>query len=214
MRHPPRLHQFDSDPGWVGTNLGEFYADADYTRRRAVIQRARHRGSMPTDVARELQLAVTHGLLRLVQGEITRAEAIPSGLRLEIHVDTIPGLAPLSVDFGRAQHAAPLQHRVEVTNSHSYPAPETWHLKPETLTADTLILATGLDPRRPGGDWLEAAIHAYGLPLAPDGYPIVDGRLCWAEGLYVSGPLAELEIGPVARNIIGARLAAERIGTL
>ena len=30
-------------------------------------------------------------------------------------------------------------------------------------------------------------------------------------GLFVSGPLADLELGPAARNIAGARAAAERI---
>ncbi len=180
MRHPLRLHQFDADPGWVGMTLGEFYTDADYTRRRAVIQRARHRGSMPPDVARELQTAVNHGLLRLIEGETTRVDSVAQGITL--HVQTV-GLT-------------------------SNPQPVT-----DNLFTDRLILATGLDPRRPGGVWLDAAIDQFGLPLAPDGYPIVDQRLAWAEGLHVSGPLAELEIGPVARNIIGARLAAERIGT-
>lgn len=81
----------------------------------------------------------------------------------------------------------------------------------DTLTADQVILATGTDTARPGGAWLEAAIEENALPLAPDGYPMVDRSLCWADGLSVMGPLAELEIGPVSRNIIGARLAAERI---
>ena len=80
-----------------------------------------------------------------------------------------------------------------------------------TLQADHIVLCTGFDRARPGGAWLAAVIQAEGLPLAPDGYPLVDERLCWADGLYASGPLAELEIGPVSRNIIGARLAAERI---
>lgn len=78
--------------------------------------------------------------------------------------------------------------------------------------ADHIILCTGFTRSRPGGDWLQAAIHAHGLPLAPDGYPLVDAGLRWVAGVYVTGPLAELEIGPVARNFIGARLASERIG--
>ena len=84
-------------------------------------------------------------------------------------------------------------------------------LNGESLKADLVILATGFDPVRPGGDWIDEAIAEYGLPLAACGYPIVDEALCWLPGLYVSGPLAELEIGPTSRNIIGARLAAERL---
>ena len=81
----------------------------------------------------------------------------------------------------------------------------------ETLTADRLILATGFDPIRPGGAWLDQTIANEPLPVAACSYPIVDETLCWSPGLYVMGPLAELEIGPVSRNVIGARLAVERI---
>jgi hypothetical protein len=80
------------------------------------------------------------------------------------------------------------------------------------VMTECLILATGFDPARPGGDWLDRTIENEDLPRAACGYPIVDETLCWTPGLYVSGPLAELEVGPVSRNIIGARLAAERIG--
>lgn len=81
----------------------------------------------------------------------------------------------------------------------------------QSLKTDLVILATGFDPARPGGDWLDNAVAQYELPQAACGYPIVDESLCWSPGLYVSGPLAELEIGPVSRNIIGARLAGERL---
>lgn len=82
----------------------------------------------------------------------------------------------------------------------------------ERLTADQTILATGFDPARPGGAWLADSIAANELPCAPCGYPIVDRLLCWRPGLYVNGPLAELEIGPIAPNISGARQAAYRFG--
>jgi hypothetical protein len=81
------------------------------------------------------------------------------------------------------------------------------------IACDRLILATGFDTARPGGEWLNRAIDTYELPLAECGYPIVDQSLRWQDGLFVSGPLAELEVGPVSRNIIGARLAADRIAT-
>ncbi len=80
-----------------------------------------------------------------------------------------------------------------------------------TLSADQVILATGFDAARPGGAWLDAAIADYGLPVAACGYPVVGRDLCWHEGLYVVGRLSELEIGPVAGNIIGARLSGMRL---
>lgn len=80
-----------------------------------------------------------------------------------------------------------------------------------TLRADRVLLATGFEQGRPGGAWLDRAIAEHGLPLAPCGYPLIAPSLAWAPGLYVTGALAELELGPVARNIAGARHAGERL---
>jgi hypothetical protein len=80
-----------------------------------------------------------------------------------------------------------------------------------TLRAEQVLLATGFDGRRPGGAWLDHAIEACELPVAPCGYPVVTPGLQWAPGLYLTGALAELELGPVARNIAGARHAGERL---
>ncbi len=81
----------------------------------------------------------------------------------------------------------------------------------EAVRASRVLLATGFDGARPGGAWLDEVIGWFDLPLAPCGYPVVDGALHWGQGIYVSGPLAELEVGPPAGNIVGARMAAERI---
>jgi len=43
------------------------------------------------------------------------------------------------------------------------------------------------------------------------GYPVVDDQLHWGGSIFVSGPLAELRIGPCARNIVGARNAGRLI---
>jgi len=39
------------------------------------------------------------------------------------------------------------------------------------------------------------------------GYPLVGDDLQWGANLFVTGPLAELRVGPCARNIVGARNA-------
>jgi hypothetical protein len=78
------------------------------------------------------------------------------------------------------------------------------------LDVDSVVLATGVCGERPGGGWLDRAVDELGLPVAACGYPLVDASLAWAPGLHVSGGLAELEIGPVARNIAGAQRAADR----
>ena len=79
------------------------------------------------------------------------------------------------------------------------------------VSADVVLLATGFSDERPGGALLDSVIDRHGLQCAACGYPVVDRNLRWDRGLYVTGPLAELELGPTARNIHGARLAGERL---
>lgn len=81
----------------------------------------------------------------------------------------------------------------------------------KSLSATHMVLCTGFENHRPGGALVDALIYRYGLPVAPCGFPALPPSLEWAPGLFVSGALSELEIGPVARNLIGARMAAGRI---
>lgn len=79
------------------------------------------------------------------------------------------------------------------------------------LLVDRIWLATGstLDVNR----WsLLSNIRAdYPLPDV-NGLPVLDDRLRWAGcNLFVMGGAAALQLGPVARNLFGARLASERI---
>lgn len=122
--------------------------------------------------------------------------------------------------------AASLRHAVEqgaielirdeaITDAHkNEPGIALYLSSGAKVDTSMVILATGYAQHRPGGDWLQAVIADYDLPVAACGYPIVNRGLCWTEGLYVTGPLAELEIGPPSRNIIGARMAGERLGSV
>jgi hypothetical protein len=80
-----------------------------------------------------------------------------------------------------------------------------------TLEVDRVLLATGFPTDRPGGAWVDAMVETLGLRTASCGYPIVDAGLRWHPGLFVSGSLAELALGPVARNLSGARRAGDRL---
>jgi len=79
------------------------------------------------------------------------------------------------------------------------------------LAADRVLLATGFASDRPGGSMVETLVASASLPCARCGYPIVDSALRWHPRVHVSGPLAELELGPVSRNIAGARMAGDRL---
>ena len=81
----------------------------------------------------------------------------------------------------------------------------------DALEVDRVLLATGFAGHRPGGVLVDQLVETESLPCANCGYPIVDKTLRWHPRVYVSGPLAELELGPSARNIAGARRAADRL---
>ena len=94
------------------------------------------------------------------------------------------------------------------------PGCETVHLQLSCGAApevERVLLATGFAPRRPGGAMLDALVDSASLPCADCGYPIVDAALRWHPRVYVTGPLAELELGPASRNIAGARRAGDRL---
>ncbi|KAL3926316.1 MAG: hypothetical protein SGBAC_013524, partial [Bacillariaceae sp.] len=84
----------------------------------------------------------------------------------------------------------------------------------KNIIVDQVLLATGFGTKPPGSDtFLSKLADSENLPLSPHcGYPIVDSKLRWFHPrLYVAGALAELELGPSARNLAGARMVAERI---
>ncbi|CAM3938859.1 FAD/NAD(P)-binding protein [Alkalicoccus chagannorensis] len=75
----------------------------------------------------------------------------------------------------------------------------------------SVIACTGFQQRLPASGLLQPLIETYSLPCAACGWPVLSASLMWQEGLFASGALAELEIGPSARNIAGAQRAARRI---
>ena len=84
----------------------------------------------------------------------------------------------------------------------------------ETIVVDQVLLATGYGTKPPGADTIISQLaDSKNLPLSPHcWYPVVDSTLRWSHPrLFGTGALAELELGPSARNLAGARMAAERI---
>ena len=117
--------------------------------------------------------------------------------------------AALRVAF--ADETIELVEEAEVASACIAEAGVALELNGETILADRVLLATGFPNVRPGGAWLDEAVEAHELPCADCGFPIVDRALRWHSRLFVTGPLAELEIGPVSRNLSGAKRASDRI---
>lgn len=81
----------------------------------------------------------------------------------------------------------------------------------ESLECDRVVWATGFEKVRPGGSLVSQLIKDLALPVSPCGFPVTTPELEWAPRLYVTGGLAELTLGPLARNIMGARAAGKII---
>ncbi|TVP44696.1 MAG: hypothetical protein EA350_11030 [Gemmatimonadales bacterium] len=74
-----------------------------------------------------------------------------------------------------------------------------------------ILLATGLAGAGEGSSWIRPVADRLGLPLAEDGVPQLDRGLWWGDRIFLSGTLADLQLGPVAGNIAGARMAARSL---
>ncbi|MFD1564543.1 FAD/NAD(P)-binding protein [Haloarchaeobius amylolyticus] len=82
-----------------------------------------------------------------------------------------------------------------------------------------VLLATGLEPA-PDHPLVSQVAETLGLERGANGFPVLNDRtLAWrrTDGadsrVSVSGMLAETTVGPLARNVIGARRVAERLLT-
>jgi lysine/ornithine N-monooxygenase len=81
----------------------------------------------------------------------------------------------------------------------------------QKIETSRVILATGFEGNMKHLSWLQNVIKREKLLCADCGFPIVSKNLEWKKNLYVVGALSELEVGPTARNISGARTAASKI---
>lgn len=169
-RDHARIHQFDSEPCFIGPECYQtFLQTEELSARRSLIRDARHPGSIPEDLFRELQEQRSAGRVELILDEITQAGQEPRGVVL------------------RGRNAL--------------------------YRSDAVALGTGFRSDIPSAGLLDQIEDASDGPLSREstGMPVPDETLQWTRRLYLTGSLAELELGPTAPNIIGAHNAAKRI---
>ncbi|ROO33039.1 FAD-dependent oxidoreductase [Salinisphaera orenii] len=82
------------------------------------------------------------------------------------------------------------------------------------IDADRVILATGFEPRPRANSLPGATIARLGLSSDATGHLHLDDTLEAAPGLHVVGRPASLQLGPMAGNIRGARLAGPRLAAI
>lgn len=163
------VETFDSSPCWLGPKCQVGFRRLESPRlRRQAIEKARNRGTMPRDVARELRNQMKWGQVNHIQGWVSGATTSEEGVVVQLE-------------------------------------------RGETRQVDALVLATGHGRVAVQESWMGSTINRLGLACSECGAPMVDEYLRWAPNLFVSGALAELELGPAARNIAGSRMAGRKI---
>ncbi|AJD89928.1 hypothetical protein JMA_06110 [Jeotgalibacillus malaysiensis] len=167
-RHAYRVHDFDSDPGWLGPKYMDGFSKMTPKAKRRTIQQARHKGSIPAELNQKLHHLRKKGSYHLLIDEV-------------VDVEYENDQFTLSTRSG------------------------------EELNVQTVYFATGFAPDVMSADFLTDLIKKENLQCAHCGFPLINHQLEWCDHLFVSGPLAELELGPSSRNVIGAMKAADRI---
>lgn len=83
----------------------------------------------------------------------------------------------------------------------------------KVIKYDHILLATGFEETIMQQPIIQQLIHQHHAPLHSCGLPNTSSELEWLPHLYVAGGLADIELGPFARNIMGGREAATRIAS-
>ncbi|ARJ14443.1 MULTISPECIES: NAD(P)-binding domain-containing protein [Staphylococcus] len=98
-------------------------------------------------------------------------------------------------------HQSPIKH---ISDHHCY-------TEQEQHPYNHILLATGFKPTLLQQPMVKNLIQQEQAPITMSGFPQITSELEWLPQLFVAGGLADLELGPFARNIMGGRDAAERI---
>ncbi|CAN5291257.1 FAD/NAD(P)-binding protein [soil metagenome] len=136
---------------------------------------------------------------RRVINQVRNSGSITQDLHRGFNLEIKRGRCRFLVD--RIKHAAAQTHDLILMETATA----------EKIAANSIILATGYEKKRPGGELIDQLISHYNLKCAACGFPITSTELQWSERLFVTGALGELEIGPAARNLVGARMTENKI---
>lgn len=83
-----------------------------------------------------------------------------------------------------------------------------------TLGAERVILATGFEPVPSHNSLLGRCIEPLGLTTDGNGHVVINDALEAASGLHLAGRPASLQLGPMAGNLKGARLAGTALAAV
>ena len=177
---------FDADPGWLGPKyLKGFHAETDWSVRYQQIQQARNGGSMPPDMMLQLRKATHEGKMRI--NECCQV----SDLKWQDNLWQV-----LCHDGSKHQHGDCTWLGNPAVPHHQF---------------NRIWLATGTRFNAAGHPLLQDVLETYPTEIVK-GLPVLDEHLRLPKSnFFIMGGLAALQIGPVARNIGGGKMACQRI---
>nr|WP_249023481.1 hypothetical protein [Planococcus salinarum] len=89
-RHPFRIHDFDSDPGWLGPKKQiSFRKASSYQKRRMLISQARHKGSIPRDLHIKLLHQQRKNKLQIEEAQVHHAAFETDAVQLYDETDRL-----------------------------------------------------------------------------------------------------------------------------
>lgn len=117
-------------------------------------------------------------------------------------ISSVKEKGSITAEFKKSLYQSVASGALSITHTNSF--------RKLCANAKTVILATGFQSN-PLGTECASTFLKEKVPLSKCGYPILDKKLQWLPSLYCIGGLAELELGPMSRNIAGAKRGSERI---
>ena len=81
-RHPLRVNNLDFDPCWIGPKCLGAYVETPYTHRREIVDRARHRGTVPEETAARFNRLAAAGRVQYRVAEVRKASWSSGRIRL------------------------------------------------------------------------------------------------------------------------------------
>ncbi|KAJ3134269.1 hypothetical protein HDU90_005135 [Geranomyces variabilis] len=186
------IQPFDIDVEWVGPRrakrMAAFWSDRDPSSRANRVRSARFPPGAPGECG--TGASITSEGLALLQ------VALEDGSMKILERTQIVNAKWIAM----SDEATDKEWLLQLSNS-------------QRLGCDAVWLATGASPNAETDPLLQDVCHQHPIEMV-NGLPSLRPDLSWSRkcpGLFVTGPLAALEVGPGAPNLMGGRLAAGRI---
>jgi hypothetical protein len=205
MARRPLLQQpFNCDIGWWGNKyLNSFWQETNPENRMKMCRQGRHQASITPQVRMALEEAVELKKVKVIQGyQVETATEMAELGAIKLEVRPTPNIDSFKLALGSTNSSS--SANCASTSSSSLPL--------SLIEADCVWLACGSAYNVSRNTLLSTLQKKFPTRLVA-GYPVLDPTTCVWPGapVYVVGRGALLAVGPCAGELVGMRLASDRI---